>query len=143
MSNYAYIAVDPTGTETRGTLEVANQSEALRRIKEMGLFPTRVLGAAKPRAKRNEPRPKTRVISQPQGLRISFGRKIKPRILTTFTRQLATLIEAGMPLLRGLRLLHEQAETRVMKDVLASLALSIETGSSLTEAVNAHPKIFN
>jgi type IV pilus assembly protein PilC len=48
-----------------------------------------------------------------------------------------------MPLLRSLRLLHEQAETRVMKDVLASLAVSIETGSSLTEAVSAHPKIFN
>jgi type IV pilus assembly protein PilC len=72
-----------------------------------------------------------------------LGHKVKPRVLTTFTRQLATLIEAGMPLLRGLRLLHEQAETRAMKDVLASVALSVETGSSLTEAVSAHPKIFN
>jgi type IV pilus assembly protein PilC len=143
MSSYAYIAVDPAGTETRGTLEVANQSEALQRIKEMGLFPTRVLEAAQPRARRTGPKPRARAIPQQQGFRITFGRKVKPRVLTTFTRQLATLIEAGMPLLRGLRLLREQAETRVMKDILASLALSVETGSSLTEAVNAHPKIFN
>jgi type IV pilus assembly protein PilC len=143
MSSYAYVAVDPAGTETRGTIEVPNQSEALRRIKEMGLFPTRVLESAKPRGRRIEPRPQTSTFARPQGLRITFGRKVKPRVLTTFTRQLATLIEAGMPLLRGLRLLHEQAESRVMKDVLASLALSVETGSSLTEAVSAHPKIFN
>ena len=43
MSNYAYVAVDPSGSETRGIIEVADQSEALKRIKEMGLFPTRVL----------------------------------------------------------------------------------------------------
>ena len=43
MSNYSYVAVDPTGMEKRGTLEVGDQSEALQRIKEMGLFPTKVL----------------------------------------------------------------------------------------------------
>ncbi len=43
MSNYAYVAVDPQGLESRGTLDVSDQSEALRRIKEMGLFPTKVL----------------------------------------------------------------------------------------------------
>jgi type IV pilus assembly protein PilC len=48
-----------------------------------------------------------------------------------------------MPLLRGLRLLHEQADNPVMKETISSLAVSVETGSSLTEAVNAHPRIFN
>ena len=143
MSSYAYVAVDPAGTETRGTLDVADQSEALRRIKEMGLFPTRVLEASKSRRRRVDVASKVISRSEPKRLRFGFRQKVKPRVLTTFTRQLATLIEAGMPLLRGLRLLHEQAETRVMKDVIASLALSVETGSSLTEAVSAHPKIFN
>ena len=49
MSNYSYVAVDPQGMESRGTLDVSDQSEALRRIKEMGLFPTKVLAADKPR----------------------------------------------------------------------------------------------
>ena len=49
MSNYSYVAVDPQGMESRGTLDVSDQSEALRRIKEMGLFPTKVLAAGKPR----------------------------------------------------------------------------------------------
>jgi type IV pilus assembly protein PilC len=138
MSSYAYVAIDPAGAETRGTLEVSNQTEALQRIKEMGLFPTRVLEKEKVR-----PKPTVRRRAETKRPRFSFGQKVKPRVLNTFTRQLATLIEAGMPLLRSLRLLHEQAETRVMKDVLASLAVSIETGSSLTEAVSAHPKIFN
>jgi type IV pilus assembly protein PilC len=143
MSSYAYVAVDPAGTEMRGTLEVSNQSEALRRIKEMGLFPTRVLEAGRPRSKRTSASSRPKPLADAKPFRFGFRQRIKPHVLTTFTRQLATLIQAGMPLLRSLRLLHEQAETRVMKDVLASVALSVETGSSLTEAVSAHPKIFN
>ena len=46
MSNYSYVAVDPQGVESRGTLDVSDQTEALRRIKEMGLFPTKVLAAS-------------------------------------------------------------------------------------------------
>src|SRR4051812_36561300 len=117
MSNYSYVAVDPTGIEKRGTLEVGDQSEALQRIKEMGLFPTKVLvnrgrigGAPKPRRKRWEPSVLT--ISIP-----GFGGRVKAAILATFTRQLATLVEAGMPLLRGLRILEEQERNPVMKKV--------------------------
>ena len=43
MSSYSYVAVDPRGVETRGMLEVSDQNEAVRRVKEMGLFPTRIL----------------------------------------------------------------------------------------------------
>jgi type IV pilus assembly protein PilC len=48
MSNFSYVAVDPQGMESRGTLDVSDQSEALRRIKEMGLFPTKVLATDNP-----------------------------------------------------------------------------------------------
>jgi len=141
MSSYSYVAVNPAGLEMRGTLDVPDQAEALRRIKEMGLYPSRVseaVKAARNRARLQKARQSTRSIS-----RLQFGAGVKPRVLTTFTRQLATLVEAGMPLLRSLRLLREQAENRVMKDVAGGLALSVETGSSLTEAVTAHPRIFN
>ena len=93
MSNYAYVAVDPKGGETRGTLDVADQAEALRRIKDMGLFPTRLLESRE----RKAPRPEAakRVVVN-GGLRWwKWGGKVKPASLAVFTRQLATLIEDG------------------------------------------------
>ena len=63
--------------------------------------------------------------------------------LAVFTRQLATLIEAGLPLLRGLRLLQEQEENRRLNRVIGELCSAIENGASLAEAVAAHPKVFN
>jgi type IV pilus assembly protein PilC len=143
MSNYSYVAVDPQGLETRGTLEVSDQSEALRRIKEMGLFPTKVFGA----------RRQTRPMAAPPGRRMArmnltitipgLSGRVKPRALTVFTRQLATLVEAGMPLLRGLRTLHEQEGNQNLKRIIDELSQAIENGSSFAEAVAAHPKVFN
>ena len=141
MSNYAYVAIDPRGMEMRGTLEVADQSEALRRIKEMGLFPTKVVAKhGRIRAGRQFTRPKS------NGLAIKlpfFGARVKSASLTTFTRQTATLLEAGMPLLRGLRTLQEQEEDRALRQIIGELALAIENGGSFAEAVMAHPKVFN
>jgi type IV pilus assembly protein PilC len=141
MSSYYYVAVDPEGVEMRGTLEVPDQSEALRRIREMGLFPTKVLGAERARhrarlAPKTAPRHRSFSIPIPR-------RRIKSPTLCVFTRQLATLVEAGMPLLRGLRTLEEQAEHRELKRVVAELAEAIEGGSSFGEAVAMHPRVFN
>jgi type IV pilus assembly protein PilC len=143
MSNYSYIAIDPRGIETRGMLEVTDQTEAVRRIKEMGLFPTKVLEA------RESGRPATPRRGRPVALTIRPGRfqVIRPRIgsarLSVFTRQLATLVEAGMPLLRSLRTLEEQEENHALKRIVGDLGVSIEGGSSLAEAVARHPKVFN
>ncbi|PWU14285.1 MAG: pilus assembly protein PilC [Verrucomicrobia bacterium] len=146
MPSYSYVAVDPQGLEMRGSLDVTDQSEALRRIKEMGLFPTRVLEAAvgRTRLARTQTKGKrarrilTGSISIP-----GFGGRVKPAVLTVFTRQLATLVEAGMPLLRGLRTLQEQEANRTLKGAIGDIASAIEGGNSLTEAVSMHPKIFN
>jgi type IV pilus assembly protein PilC len=143
MSSFAYVAVDHAGAELRGTLDASDQSEALRRIKEMGLFPARVSAREKEKQRRPAPRGSSKTGTLHKYLILcSFGRAVKPRILTTLTRQLATLIEAGMPLLRSLRLLQEQSENRLMKEVVGDLAFRIESGDSFTEAVRAHPKIF-
>jgi type IV pilus assembly protein PilC len=146
MSRYSYVAVDPQGLELRGTLEVADQSEALKRIKEMGLFPTKVRGADSnvPLATARKPRPsQSRSILTGSITIPGFGGRVKPAALAIFTRQLATLVEAGMPLLRGLRVLQEQEESRTLKEVIGKLAASIENGSSFAEALAAHPKVFN
>jgi type IV pilus assembly protein PilC len=143
MSNYSYVAVDPTGMEKRGTLEVGDQSEALQRIKEMGLFPTKVLvnrGRVGTLPRQQRPRPKRR------GLKLSIpglGGRVKPAILTTFTRQLATLVEAGMPLVRGLRILEEQERNPVMKEVIGELSEAVEGGSPFSEALKARRRVFS
>src|SRR3954471_11749564 len=102
MSSYCYEAVDPAGVKITGMLDVSDQSEALKRIKEMGLFPTKIAAA------RERWRHRVVTRARPVSARKLFssslpftGSRVKPKVLTTFTRQLATLIEAGMPLLRG------------------------------------------
>ena len=139
MSNYLYEAVDAGGLRSKGSLDVMNQSEALRRIKEMGLFPILVRETEKaPFRSRTVATRKRRTMN----LRLGAGR-VKPAALTVFTRQLATLVDVGMPLMRGLRLLHEQEGNREFKRVIAALAQTVETGGSMSEALSAHPKVFN
>ena len=144
MSSYAYEAVDAAGLRMEGTLDVASQSEALRRIKQMGLFPTRV-------AEKHQ-RGQLRMVGRPQpisrlgglSLTLPFRQgRVKSAALTAFTRQLATLVEAGMPLLRGLRILQQQETNRTLRAVIGELSANIESGGSLSEALMAHPKTFN
>jgi type IV pilus assembly protein PilC len=144
MNSYSYEAVDATGLATRGTMDVASLNEALRRIKDMGLYPTRVVD------NRPAPRPQTPARAKP-GLRSRrwslavplTGGRVRPAALTAVTRQLATLVEAGMPLLRGLRILHQQETSPKLKGILERLGADIEGGSSLSEALQAHPRVFN
>jgi type IV pilus assembly protein PilC len=144
MSSYSYVAINPQGLESRGTLDVPDQSEALRRIKEMGLFPTKVLAAGKPRQRLAATlrRPGAGVGHRRLVLPV-WGSRIKVSALTVFTRQLATLVEAGLPLLRGLRILEEQSESRPLRRIIGDLSLVIEGGSSFGEALALHPRIFN
>jgi type IV pilus assembly protein PilC len=144
MSNFAYVAVDPQGVESRGTLDVADQTEALRRIKEMGLFPTKVL-AEKPHG-HPPAQTRSRVPAAASRFNMSFrgwGSGLRPRTLAVFTRQLSTLVEAGMPLLRGLKTLQEQADSRALRRIIAQLSLTIENGGSFAEALALHPRAFN
>jgi type IV pilus assembly protein PilC len=144
MSNYSYVAVDPQGVESRGTLDVPDQTEALRRIKEMGLFPTKVLAASQPGQRAAPTQPGLRAERRTGNHSFPvWGGGVGTKTLTVFTRQLATLVEAGMPLLRGLRTLQEQAESRALRRVIRELSLTIENGSSFAEALALRPKVFN
>ncbi len=149
MITYSYCALDAQGKETKGTVQVADQAEALQRIKEMGFFPIKITELGREPlspAARVRRHAKRLSLTSRQATRApaagSHGR-VKSRQLAAFTRQLATLLEAGMPLLRSLRLLHEQEPNRHFKEVIADLAVSIEGGSSLSEALAQYPKIFN
>jgi type IV pilus assembly protein PilC len=143
MSCFSYVAVDLKGTETRGVLEVPDQLEAIRRIKEMGLFPTRLLAEKPAPGPSLPPRARRPALSQTRPRPFRWRAGIKPAVLAVFTRQLATLLEAGMPLLRSLRTLREQQPHRRFRLILAEIESAIENGSSLAEALAAHPQAFN
>src|SRR5207245_7912966 len=69
--------------------------------------------------------------------------RVKSKVLTTFTRQLATLVDAGLPLLRGLRVLEKQEKNVTLKEIIGKLSISIEGGSTFSEGLAQHPKVFN
>ena len=155
MPKYNYTALDKGGKETKGTIEAATQNEAIGRVKDMSLFPTKIVESDKedkaaPGAKKGKP---AKAAAKPagkkgKGMSINItipglGGKVKPKVLTTFTRQLATLVDAGLPLLRGLRVLEKQERDATLKKILGELAVSIEGGSTFSEALAQHPKTFN
>jgi type IV pilus assembly protein PilC len=148
MPEFCYVAMDSRGKETKGKLNVADQNEAIARLKNMGYFPTSVEAA-----KSKEPRgnkTKTASVPRPRSLKHAlsfrvpgFGAKVNSKSLTGFTRQLARLVDSGLPLLRGLRLLERQEKNPTLRRIMSDLAVSIEGGSTFSEALGQHPKVFN
>ena len=142
MNSYAYEAVNATGASSAGVIDVDTQSEAVRRIKEMGLCPVRVAERQQSRFKRTLTSTRARYRGNNPSIQL-FEPRVKSAAMSVLTRQLATLVEAGLPLLRGLRILEQQEGNRTLKRVLAEIAENIEGGSQLSEALAHHPKIFN
>ena len=144
MPLFNYVALDKTGKEKQGTLEVGNQKEAINRIKEMGFHPTSVpevkaegeapvKGAKKGapgKGKKKEP------------FSFAFG-SIGTKDLCTFTRQLATLVDAGLPLLRGMQVLSKQQKNPVLKKCIAEISATVEGGATFSEALAKQPKTFD
>ncbi len=159
MPKFAYIAVDSAGKESRGTLEAPNQAQAVAKVRSQGLFPTAIGaaggadagGAAKPSgaagagAKKTAPAGKKSVGQIKIELKLpKFLRgKVKQKDLTAFTRQLATLVDAGLPLLRGLHVLQRQTPNASLKDALAGMCEAVESGSTFSESLQNYPKIFD
>src|ERR1041385_5228650 len=157
MPEFCYVAMDARGKETKGKLDVADQNEAIGRLKSMGYFPTRV-EAAKPKAARGG-KPAARNTARSAsgstfvrrgGLKSAFNfqipgfsAKVNSKALTGFTRQLARLVDSGLPLLRGLRLIERQEKNPTLRRIMGDLSISIEGGSTFSEALAQHPKTFN
>jgi type IV pilus assembly protein PilC len=105
MAKFQYTAMDGRGKESKGTIDAGSEQDAVDQLKSQGLFPTDIgeVAGGKSAAKK-KPKKKGQ---------INLGTpKINKKALTTFTRQLATLLEAGLPLVRGLRTLERQAKKR-------------------------------
>src|SRR6185369_8302883 len=113
----------------------------------MGFFPTKVVEAEKGKDGKTEAKGKPKGAKKKGGsinIQIpGLSGRVKPKVLTTFTRQLATLVDAGLPLLRGLRVLEKQEKHPTLKDIIGQLGVSIEGGSTFSEGLAQHPKVFN
>ena len=147
MPTYEFVALDANGREVSGEVDADSQADALSLIKEKNMFPTSISKAgAKPRAKKRKAA--TSTSSGSNGLQTeiklpAFLTRVKTKELMVFTRQLATLINAGLPLLRSLRVLHRQERNSKLKSITTDMAEAIESGSTFAEALAQHPSVFN
>ena len=157
MPLYMYTAIDANGKEQKGKKDAANEEEVSNFLKNQGLFPTSIKLADKAAAKtaaaaakaktaaKNNPKDKKK--SGGGGginLNISLGPAIiKEKDLTVLTRQMAILLDAGLPLIRSLKTLARQATNPVVKKTLEETAVSVEGGSTFSEALAQHPKSFD
>ena len=136
MPDYKYTAIDRTGSQTSGRIEAANDEQARQKLMAKGLMVTTLAsdaGAAKPAA----------AAAAPAKPGFSFGAKVTQNDVTIMTRQLATLITAGLPLLRALELITKQERNPAFKTILGNVAESVSQGNNLSEALQAHPKVFD
>ena len=136
MPDYKYTAIDRNGAQTSGKIEATNDEQARQKLMAKGLMVTTLAndaGSAKP----------TAAPTAPAKGGFTFGSKVSQNDVTIMTRQLATLIVAGLPLLRALELITKQERNPAFKVILANVADSVSQGNNLSEAMQAHPKVFD
>jgi type IV pilus assembly protein PilC len=149
MPRYTYVALDGRGQESTGLVEARSSTEAIGQLRQAGYFPTSVYEEGKrggPDGKAARATAKAIRAAKPRERKsiVLFGRKkIKPKTLMIFTRQLATLIDAGLPLLRGLNVLSKQERDAVLKRTIENLSDGVQGGSTFSDTLAQHPVIFN
>jgi len=134
MPTYQFEAMDPQGQEIRDVIEATTQDEAQATIRSMGYFVTKIAPQ----------KSATKAGQQGAASRKSFalggagGKK-----MVTFTRQLSILQDAGLPILRSLKILEDQSPPGALKNSLIDVCDEIESGASLSEALSKSPKVFD
>jgi type IV pilus assembly protein PilC len=135
MPTYQFEALDNTGQEIKDVIEAPSQEEAQATIRQMGYFITKI--AVKRQKKAAAEKAKS-------GRKRSFAiGGVNSKVLTMFTRQLSILQDAGLPILRSLRILENQSKPGRFKNCLMDVCDEIEAGATLSEAMSKAPKAFN
>src|SRR5947208_769435 len=149
MPRFNYVALDARGQEATGLVEAASTNAAIAQLRQDGYFPTSVIEEAisGPDGKEARRRAVTMAgTTKPpakKGIVLFARRKVKSKILMIFTRQLATLVDSGLPLLRSLNVLAKQERDKLMKSTINKLADSVQSGSTFSDALALYPRIFN
>ena len=129
LEEYRWRAATATGAETKGVLEAASESAVVAKLRAQGLAPLSVVAQSKTGLNRDVTIP-------------GFERGVATKDLAVFAQQFAGLIQAGLPLMRALALLAEQTPNRRLASALTAVQVDIESGSSFSTALAAHPNVF-
>jgi len=126
MANFHYTAQSSAGSVVSGEVEASSRATALELIAKQKLKPLSIVEV------------------KGGGKKFSFGSgRVKSKELVIFTRQLSTMVSAGVPLLRALTTLSEQAESATLKKALQAISKDVQSGSTLGDAFSKHPRVFS
>ncbi len=142
MPKFKFIAIDESGRERRGMIEASSRSQADKQIRNYGMTPARVTPARiESTDTSSESGEGTRV--KPMKKPLYFGSAVNKKALAEFTRKLATLLQAGLTLLRSLEVLVDQEKNPVFRWILIQICDSIQSGSTFSDALSKFPKEFD
>ncbi len=130
LETFDYVASDLRGQRVSGQLTAGSPKEAIDRLRRQQLRPIRLRAA------------KQSIFSREFSIP-GVGDSVKPRELAAFTRQFATMVQAGIPLIRSLTVLGQQSDNPLMEKVLAQVRFDVEAGDSLSRSIARHPKVFD
>ncbi len=142
MLKFKYTAIDENGKQKIGIIDATSSDEANSKLGRMGLMPTDVVQAPASGAEKQKPNEATKGKSFKKAGNFAFGKIINQEELTMFTRQLATLLEAGLSLVRSLEVMVRQEKNLRFKAVLEQIIDQIKSGSSFSDSLVQYPKIF-
>src|SRR5947209_10789021 len=138
MPTFKFEAMDTTGGEVKDQVEATNEEEAQQKIRQMGYFVTKLTEMAI-KGKKDK---KKKAAGRKKGKVFTIG-GVNGKSLVAFTRQFSTLQDAGLPVLRSLKILEGQMKPGVLKNALIDVVDDVESGSTLSEAFAKHPKCFD
>ncbi len=143
MSKFKYNAIDSNGKQKSGTVEADSVESANAKLTSMGLMPTQVAhaGSAEVSKKSKDSGKKAKAPAKMNPAKI--GKAIKPAALAIFTRQLATLLEAGLPLLRSLEVMNRQEKNKKFQAVIQQVAENVKSGNTFSDGLAQFPKVFD
>ncbi len=139
MATFTYEALNTGGQEVKAELEAPSKEDAVAKIRGLGYFPTKITEKG---AKKKVSARKAAARGKKKAAGAGFG-WVGVKILTQFTRQLSTLQDAGLPILRSIRILQEQSPPGLFRNVLKEVGEDVEGGATLSEALARHPRVFN
>ncbi len=143
MSKFRFIAIDSEGKERKGIVEGASRQQAVKQIRSYGLTPARVTVVKPAGASETSARVAGEKSAKAAKKPMYIGSAVKKKALSEFTRKLATLLQAGLTLIRSLEVLKDQEKNVVFRWIQSSLIESIQSGSTFSDALAGFPKEFD
>ena len=150
MPVFQYEALNAAGQSVKSEVDAQSSDEAISKIRSQGYFPMKIKEKAVKKGKTgaasggasDATSTTTDGKKKPKSMNINFG-GVSLKLITQFTRQLSTLQDAGLPILRSLKILHQQQRPGLMRDTLDGITSDVEGGTTLSEAMARHPKVFD